>query len=145
MCRHPEYTDVVTATRPEIKSFISSLLSRHDKERMEEVVEMVEEANRKISWANAIKVKGAVITNAHNGGYTQDEHQRKVGVVIDNEFEKLLATLRSPEGGECDYCEGMGQRTVSVETDSGVGEIQREECEKCKGIGTPHSSGGGTR
>lgn len=37
--------------------------------------------------------------------------------------------------GDCDYCEGMGQRTVSVEGESGVGEIQHEECPKCKGTG----------
>lgn len=37
--------------------------------------------------------------------------------------------------GECDYCEGMGQRTVSVEGENGVGEIEKETCPKCNGSG----------
>jgi len=36
---------------------------------------------------------------------------------------------------ECDWCEGLGERTVSVETDNGGGEIVQEECEVCHGRG----------
>lgn len=37
---------------------------------------------------------------------------------------------------ECDYCEGLGTRKESEETDSGAGEIVEVECSKCKGEGT---------
>ena len=39
-------------------------------------------------------------------------------------------------GEECDWCEGLGTRTISVEQDNGYGEIQQEECGKCRGTGT---------
>lgn len=37
---------------------------------------------------------------------------------------------------ECDYCEGLGHRTVSVENEYGLGIIEQEECSKCRGSGT---------
>ena len=37
---------------------------------------------------------------------------------------------------ECDYCEGLGYRTVSVENEYGLGSIEQEECSKCRGSGT---------
>lgn len=54
-------------------------------------------------------------------GYTSGYHP---GWSMDGTYEE-----------DCDYCEGMGERTVSVEGDSGVGEIQKEECGRCKGTG----------
>ena len=39
MCAHPEYTDIVTATRPEIISHISTLLNQLGKEMIGEIGE----------------------------------------------------------------------------------------------------------
>lgn len=35
---------------------------------------------------------------------------------------------------DCNWCEYLGYRTVSVETEDGGGEIIQEECEVCKNI-----------
>lgn len=51
---------------------------------------------------------------------------------------KLVVTETTPK--DCDYCEGLGFRTVSVENEYGLGEIQQEECEKCRGAGVIKTS-----
>jgi hypothetical protein len=37
----------------------------------------------------------------------------------------------------CDYCEDLGYRTVSVENEQGSGDIVQEECERCHGNTQP--------
>lgn len=37
---------------------------------------------------------------------------------------------------ECEYCEGLGFRTESIENDVGSGDIEQVECPKCKGKGS---------
>lgn len=46
---------------------------------------------------------------------------------------------------DCDYCEGLGFRTISVEQDNGTGSIEQEECEKCKGTGLAKPVADGNR
>lgn len=51
----------------------------------------------------------------------------------DSIAEWVVTTLNSQF--ECDYCEGLGERTVSVEGENGTGEIIQDECPMCNATG----------
>jgi hypothetical protein len=74
-----------------------------------------------ISWSEARKIFAK--------GKLSNESVQKLKTIISLGSSRLHVTK------PCDYCEGMGTRTVSVEQDNGYGEIQQEECSKCKGEG----------
>jgi hypothetical protein len=46
-----------------------------------------------------------------------------------------ICEVIEPKEEKCDYCEGLGFRTESIENDIGGGDIEQIECPKCKGTG----------
>lgn len=70
--------------------------------------------------------------------YLSKEKMPYVSMWDDKTYDQVVSKVEEIDQigtKECDWCEGLGERTVSVETDNGGGEIVKEECEVCRGAG----------
>lgn len=80
-----------------------------------------------------------MVHDKNNERCQRNNHEYSFNTANGHVCDAVPCTCQQPavEGKECDWCEGLGYRTVSVEQDNGYGAIEQEECEKCHGRVSP--------